>query len=493
MANLKKLLVGGTARKINYQAHPESGQRLKDIGEYIAQNNLQAITDVYESDVALGSASSQKPSEGVYKIEFEETSFIQEIKEKVIEFNRDGRFTEAKKLEGMLKTENEISGILKDKDFMEASVRGIYKDKQGFSVQDIEQVGVAPIGWGQHNQVFVITITRKDGGRIQFVLKVAQLAGVEMFKRNIEILTELNQTTLLSDLVPKLGAVYENAELLGWSEEYVNAGGMDLRGWRDKLSGSSDQTRLRAIEKEAIRTYYLFYEMSGGGYIEDPGPGNVVISTDAQGRLYGKVIDIVKYRESASDPLIIEWLEPFFTAGYDYDPGLIIEVILEEGGQAELSELKNNFPEGEKWAKLRTVLNGLSIETDKESEKSKDAGGIDFRSLPIVIQSLGNLKAGLNIPQSSMQRIDLTREWADIERMVKSGITPSAQRLKEFLAASCIQGSSDGDLGKIVSCIADILRMEEESCSLTDPALKDILVVLDSGRSAEELKLVFAS
>ena len=121
-------------------------------------------------------------------------------------------------------------------------------------------------------------------------------------------------------------------------------------------------------------------------------------------------------------------------------------------------------------------------------------GGIDFRFLPIVTQSLDNLKASIRkIPVGSLQRIDLSQEWSDIERLVNAGIIPSAERLKGYLFASCCKGNYDNDAGKMVYCIAEVLRMEEESCSATDPALKDILVVLGSGRSAEELKLAFAN
>jgi hypothetical protein len=125
---------------------------------------------------------------------------------------------------------------------------------------------------------------------------------------------------------------------------------------------------------------------------------------------------------------------------------------------------------------------------------SKDGfGGIDFRFMPIVTQSMTNLKAGIGvIPQAALKNINLTREWSDIKQLVNAGITPSAERLKDYLAASCFKGELNGDMNKITSCIADILRMQEETCSLTDPTLKDILVVLGSGRSGEELKLAFA-
>jgi hypothetical protein len=129
-----------------------------------------------------------------------------------------------------------------------------------------------------------------------------------------------------------------------------------------------------------------------------------------------------------------------------------------------------------------------------QASTSGNKGGIDFSSLPIVTMSLDNLKASIGTMfQNSLQRINLTQEWSDIERLVNSGITPSSERLKKYLAASCFKGDLDRDMEKIVSCISDILRMQEQTCSATDPVLKDILVVLGSGRSGEELKISFSS
>jgi hypothetical protein len=131
-------------------------------------------------------------------------------------------------------------------------------------------------------------------------------------------------------------------------------------------------------------------------------------------------------------------------------------------------------------------------EQPKGNDSKKNPGGIDFRHLPIVTQSLGNLKASIRaMPQAGLERINLAQEWSDIERLVNSGITPSAERLKDYLAASCFSGNLNSDMEKIVACISDILRTEESTCQPTDPALKDILVVLGSGRSGEEIEEVF--
>jgi hypothetical protein len=133
------------------------------------------------------------------------------------------------------------------------------------------------------------------------------------------------------------------------------------------------------------------------------------------------------------------------------------------------------------------------IDDSGSSRQDKTPGGIDFRFLPIFTQSMDSLKVNIKaMSQSSLQHINLTQEWSDIEHLVDSGITPSAERLKNYLAASCFKGNLDSDMDKIVLCISDILRMQEETCCLTDPTLKNILVVLGSGRSGEELKATFS-
>jgi hypothetical protein len=125
------------------------------------------------------------------------------------------------------------------------------------------------------------------------------------------------------------------------------------------------------------------------------------------------------------------------------------------------------------------------------ADDGMDKGGIDFRFLPIVTKSVDSLRVSLRgMSQANLQRIDLTQEWSAIERLVNAGITPSTERLKEYFAASDLKGNLNNDAREIVSCISDILRIQEESCVLTDQTLKDMLVVLGSGRSIEELRLV---
>ena len=75
--------------------------------------------------------------------------------------------------------------------------------------------------------------------------------------------------------------------------------------------------------------------------------------------------------------------------------------------------------------------------------------------------------------------------------MTNSGMSPSTDRIKEYIQASCAKGSSQQDLKKVLTCIAQILRAEEETCCQTDPVLKDMLVVLEVSRTPKELQEVF--
>ncbi len=73
--------------------------------------------------------------------------------------------------------------------------------------------------------------------------------------------------------------------------------------------------------------------------------------------------------------------------------------------------------------------------------------------------------------------VNLDQELQEMHKLVEAGITPSAERIKEYVASSCLKGNLATQ--KVVSCIADILRLEEERCYSTEATLKDILVVLE--------------
>ncbi|MFA5092445.1 MAG: PEP/pyruvate-binding domain-containing protein [Candidatus Omnitrophota bacterium] len=187
------------------------------------------------------------------------------------------------------------------------------------------------------------------------------------------------------------------------------------------------------------------------------------------------VLDYVSLINKEMSANLLEEAAPLIVGG-----GLMAQI-----GDENIALVKSKIGE----AKKRIRNNSVVIVDENDTKK----GGIDFRFLPIVTQSMGSLKASMRgIPVNTLQQINLTREWSDINRLVSSGIAPSTERLKEYFAASCFKGNLDTDNQKIIACISDILRMEELTCSTTDATLKDILVVLGSGRSGEDLKLALS-
>ncbi len=130
---------------------------------------------------------------------------------------------------------------------------------------------------------------------------------------------------------------------------------------------------------------------------------------------------------------------------------------------------------------------------EKKSASPATFGGIDFRNLPIVSQARSNLSA--NTAGSAITRlkdIDLNQEWLDIQNLTRAGISPSPERIREYLQGLCLKDDySEEKAENIILCLADILRLEEENYLSTDALLKDILIVLSSTNDTPGLKEAF--
>lgn len=209
----------------------------------------------------------------------------------------------------------------------------------------------------------------------------------------------------------------------------------------------------------------------------------------------------------------------------DYRPGKEAELNLALPGLL-VSKLKKKYPDDVKqigemvsinFGRLRELTQGLEKESKKEfleemagfipeaagesvsspvmdqkNKGLKSVGGIDFRSLPIVTQAVSNLSANASSSAiKSLVSVNLGEEWSQIEGMANAGIIPSAERIKEYIQSSCTQENISRDKDKIVLCISDILRQEEERGVAADSVLRDVLVVLESMHGTRDLREVF--
>ncbi|MFA4843290.1 MAG: hypothetical protein WC658_05615, partial [Candidatus Omnitrophota bacterium] len=96
---------------------------------------------------------------------------------------------------------------------------------------------------------------------------------------------------------------------------------------------------------------------------------------------------------------------------------------------------------------------------------SSPLGGIDMRHLAknTVIEKQGLAPKG-TVP------VFATKELEEIQRLIQAGIIPATRRLEECRGAC----SSEA----LLSCIADILRIEEERVTETEAGIKNLLASL---------------
>lgn len=162
--------------------------------------------------------------------------------------------------------------------------------------------------------------------------------------------------------------------------------------------------------------------------------------------------------------------------------GIEALIKLLEGAQKDNSNMIDIF-------RLRAVKLP-SLDTDSNVGGSgQGPGGIDFRAMPMAVQpdSVGRL-AGVPVSRLNGPHINLDIELREIQRMIRAGIIPSLERIKECLVASCQGKDCRQKREKILACLADILRMEEERAVDTESQMKEVLVLLESDKPAVELE-----
>ncbi|MFH1457641.1 MAG: hypothetical protein ABIG31_00515 [Candidatus Omnitrophota bacterium] len=134
--------------------------------------------------------------------------------------------------------------------------------------------------------------------------------------------------------------------------------------------------------------------------------------------------------------------------------------------------------------------------------RDEGKGGIDLRNLPsqtVVQQAPIGFSTSSTLPalpagrhSAPMPLSELNNEWQQIENMLNAGIIPSCERIREYLAVSCQSQDCSQRIDSVLACLADILRLEEERAALTEPALKEILVLLESDKPADEMQLALS-
>jgi len=146
--------------------------------------------------------------------------------------------------------------------------------------------------------------------------------------------------------------------------------------------------------------------------------------------------------------------------------------------------------------KIAEIMVSSSMETISKPAP-KNAGGIDFRAMNYLVQPMGSfkdLRFGLpTLSLSALQRIDLDQELEALCNMVKAGMVPAGERVKEYLAACFQKGKIEEKQDDLLVCLAEIYRLAEEENLEISPQLRESLVIVDTGKfvlgSGEKISL----
>ncbi len=141
------------------------------------------------------------------------------------------------------------------------------------------------------------------------------------------------------------------------------------------------------------------------------------------------------------------------------------------------------------------TTNALAIGQDsQEQDLLEKTGGINFRALPILTQLMvsNQIITGDTLLRRVFPVGQLDKEWQQIENMLNAGIIPSVERIKGYIEVSCTTNDCQERMNKVLSGVADMLRLGEARSAPTEISLKQILNLLESGKSANELQLAIA-
>ena len=153
----------------------------------------------------------------------------------------------------------------------------------------------------------------------------------------------------------------------------------------------------------------------------------------------------------------------------------------------------------EKWLEAeRLALKSLQEELEKSSSpilnttpESADnkLSGIDFRNLPLTNRRM-NKKDILLASQPSANEPD--EEWREFNKMIQGRIVPSLDRMKEYIETSQNETILKERINKVRICLAEILRIDEESATPSDTMFTNLLELTEKDYSAQDFKLALA-
>ena len=117
---------------------------------------------------------------------------------------------------------------------------------------------------------------------------------------------------------------------------------------------------------------------------------------------------------------------------------------------------------------------------------AKITGGIDFRSMNMLIQPQGSFASSsldFSLPalsKAEIESFDLDTELAAIKRWPHPGIAPSDERLKEYLAVCFAKERTGPEIDGLKLCLLDVFEQQQLEAKETPNGYKEVLVIADT-------------
>lgn len=185
--------------------------------------------------------------------------------------------------------------------------------------------------------------------------------------------------------------------------------------------------------------------------------------------------------------------------------GAVVGIVWDFFGTNIWNYFKNRFVKPKEASGTPGLSAGLSpsqpdaslARATNDGIRTTELGGIDLTQMEIKTEHQST-----NIPEHQYSRVpehqftnnesritnnSLSEEWTQIQNMIQSGIIPSAERIKEYLQTCSQKEDFDKEIDKVISCIAEILRLEEEKALPTEKEFREILILLESNKSVSQI------
>src|SRR3990167_159210 len=126
------------------------------------------------------------------------------------------------------------------------------------------------------------------------------------------------------------------------------------------------------------------------------------------------------------------------------------------------------------------------VKISSDSIGKNIVGGIDFRQMNMLIQPQGSFASSsldFSLPalsKAEIESFDLDTELSAIQRMASSGIAPSDERLKEYLAVCFAKERTGPEIDNLKLCLLDVFEQQQLEAKETSNGYKEVLVIADT-------------